>query len=33
MLLAVQRAAAVDAFAHVFPPERYPFPDDAIRAE
>jgi GNAT superfamily N-acetyltransferase len=30
-LLAIQRAAAVDAFSHVYPPERYPFPDDAIR--
>jgi ribosomal protein S18 acetylase RimI-like enzyme len=32
MLLAIQREAAVDAFAHVYPPERYPFPDDEIRA-
>ena len=31
-LLAIQREAAVDAFAHVYPPERYPFPDDEIRA-
>jgi len=30
-LLEIQRAAAVDAFAHVYPPERYPFPDDEIR--
>jgi ribosomal protein S18 acetylase RimI-like enzyme len=30
-LLAIQREAAVDAFAHVYPPDRYPFPDDAIR--
>jgi ribosomal protein S18 acetylase RimI-like enzyme len=30
-LLAIQREAAVDAFAHVYPPERYPFPDDAVR--
>jgi ribosomal protein S18 acetylase RimI-like enzyme len=30
-LLTIQREAAVDAFAHVYPPERYPFPDDAIR--
>ena len=30
-LLAIQREAAVDAFAHIYPPERYPFPDDAIR--
>jgi GNAT superfamily N-acetyltransferase len=30
-LLAIQRESAVDAFAHVYPPERYPFPNDAIR--
>jgi ribosomal protein S18 acetylase RimI-like enzyme len=30
-LLTIQREAAVDAFAHVYPPEDYPFPDDAIR--
>ncbi len=30
-LLAIQREAAVVAFAHVFPPERYPFPSDDIR--
>jgi putative acetyltransferase len=30
-LLAIQRAAAVDAFSHIYPPDRYPFPDDAIR--
>jgi GNAT superfamily N-acetyltransferase len=30
-LVAIQRAAAVDGFAHVFSPERYPFPDDAVR--
>jgi ribosomal protein S18 acetylase RimI-like enzyme len=30
-LLAIQRAAAVAAFAHVFPQDRYPFPDDEIR--
>ena len=30
-LLAIQREAAVDAFAHVYPPELYPFPDDAVR--
>jgi putative acetyltransferase len=28
---AVQRAACVDSFAHIFPPELYPFPDGAIR--
>ena len=30
-LLAIQREAAVDAYAHIYPPERYPFPDDAVR--
>ena len=28
---AIQRAACVDAFPDIFPPEEYPFPDDAIR--
>ena len=31
-LLAIQREAAVDALAHVFPPERHSFPDEEIRA-
>jgi GNAT superfamily N-acetyltransferase len=31
-LLAIQRGACVAAFAHIFPPDRYPFPDDLIRA-
>ena len=31
LLTQVQRAAAVAAFGHIFPPERYPFPDEAIR--
>jgi GNAT superfamily N-acetyltransferase len=30
-LLAIQRGASVKAFAHIFPPELYPFPGDAIR--
>jgi GNAT superfamily N-acetyltransferase len=30
-LLAIQREAAVGAFAHIYPPQRYPFPDDAVR--
>jgi putative acetyltransferase len=30
-LLAIQRGACVAAFAHIFPPELYPFPDDLIR--
>jgi GNAT superfamily N-acetyltransferase len=29
-LLAIQREACVVAFAHIYPPERYPFPDDEI---
>jgi GNAT superfamily N-acetyltransferase len=31
-LLAIQRGACIAAFAHIFPPERYPFPDDLIRS-
>jgi GNAT superfamily N-acetyltransferase len=30
-LLEIQRDAAVNAFAHVFPQDRYPFPSDDIR--
>ena len=30
-LLAIQRAASVKAFAHIYPPERYPYPDDDVR--
>jgi GNAT superfamily N-acetyltransferase len=30
-LLTVQRDACVVAFAHIYPPELYPFPDDAVR--
>ena len=30
-LLAVQRAASVAALPHVYPPDLYPYPDDAIR--
>jgi GNAT superfamily N-acetyltransferase len=32
-LLRIQREAAVAAFRHIFPPERHPFPDSAIRKE
>jgi GNAT superfamily N-acetyltransferase len=32
VLLSIQRASAVEAFPQVFPPERYPFPDDEVRA-
>ena len=31
MLLAIQRQASAAAFAHIFPPERYSFPDDDVR--
>ena len=31
-LVELQRAAAVAAFAHVFPQDRYPFPTEEIRA-
>jgi GNAT superfamily N-acetyltransferase len=31
VMLAIQRSACTVAFAHIFPPERYPFPDDLIR--
>ena len=30
-LLGIQRSAAVAAFAHIFPPDRYPFPSEEIR--
>jgi GNAT superfamily N-acetyltransferase len=30
-LLRIQREAAVAAFAHVFPQDRFPFPDDEVR--
>jgi GNAT superfamily N-acetyltransferase len=29
-LLAIQRGACVAAFAHIFPPDRYPFPDGNV---
>jgi GNAT superfamily N-acetyltransferase len=32
-LLAIQRAASTTAFAHIFPPDRYPFPDEPVREE
>jgi GNAT superfamily N-acetyltransferase len=32
-LLQIQREAAVAAFAHIFPPGRYPFPDDGVRSD
>ena len=30
-LLTIQREACVEAFPHIYPPERYPFPDDDVR--
>jgi GNAT superfamily N-acetyltransferase len=30
-LLALQRAASLAGLAHIYPPEQYPYPDDAIR--
>ena len=30
-LLAIQRAGSLAAFAEIFPPDRYPFPDEAVR--
>jgi len=32
-LLRIQRAASTTAFQHIFPPDKYPFPDDAVREE
>jgi GNAT superfamily N-acetyltransferase len=32
-LFAIQRTASLAAFAHLFPPAEYPYPDEAIRAE
>lgn len=31
--LAVQRRSAVVGYAHIFPQDEYPFPDDIVRAE
>lgn len=30
VLLEIQKASAVAGFGHVFPPDRYPFPSDAV---
>ena len=32
-LAAIQRDASLAANAHIFPPEQYPFPDEAVREE
>jgi GNAT superfamily N-acetyltransferase len=31
-LLAIQREASVSGFAHIYPPERYPYPTEEVRA-
>lgn len=31
--LAVQRRSAITGYAHIFPQDEYPFPDDVVRAE
>jgi GNAT superfamily N-acetyltransferase len=33
MLMRIQREAAVTAFAHIFPPDLYPFPDEGVQAQ
>jgi putative acetyltransferase len=33
MLMRIQREAAVAAFAHIFPPDLYPFPDEGVQAQ
>jgi GNAT superfamily N-acetyltransferase len=30
-LFAIQKESAVAGYAHIFPPERYPFPEDEVR--
>ena len=32
-LVEIQRAASTRAYAHVYPPDRFPFPDEAVRTE
>jgi GNAT superfamily N-acetyltransferase len=32
-LMRIQRDAAVNAFAHIFPPEQYPFPEEGVQAQ
>lgn len=31
LLLSIQREASIAGFAHIFPPERYPYPDEDVR--
>jgi len=33
LVLAIQREASLAGLAHVFPPDRFPFPDAGVRAE
>jgi GNAT superfamily N-acetyltransferase len=33
MLMRIQREAATTAFAHIFPPDEYPFPDEGVQAQ
>ena len=33
LVFSIQREASIAGFARIFPPERYPFPDDAVRAD
>jgi GNAT superfamily N-acetyltransferase len=33
LVFAIQREASLAAFSHVFPPERYPFPDEGVRRD
>ena len=33
IVFTIQRAASTTAFAHIFPPDRYSFPDDAVHEE
>ena len=33
LVLAIQREASLAGLAHVFPPDRFPFPDEGVRAE
>ena len=31
VLFAIQKAASTAAYAHVYPPDRYPYPDEAVK--
>ena len=32
LVFSIQREASLAGFAHIFPPDRYPFPDEAVRS-